>query len=178
MPGKGRLRLTGRLGDVMRESAHAALAHLRIEPERYGADPSRLACDVHVHVPEAATAKDGPSAGTALFAALLSAVTRVPVRADVALTGEISLTGRVLPVGGVRPKLLAAERAGVRRVVLPEENLADVPPDLSIEVVAVRSLEEVVAAAFHELPGSRSRSHSASSAREEPSDDESTDDER
>jgi ATP-dependent Lon protease len=153
MPGKGRLTLTGRLGDVMRESAHAALAHLRVDPARYGADRARLAaCDVHLHVPEAATAKDGPSAGVAVFTALLSAVTGAALRADVALTGEISLTGRVLPVGGVRAKLLAAERSGVRRVILPEANRADIPEDLSIEVVLVSAVDEVVRAVFPAAP--------------------------
>lgn len=152
MPGKGALRLTGRLGEVMQETAHAALAHLRITPERYGATRERLTADVHVHVPEAALAKDGPSAGIALFAALLSAVTSTPLRADVALTGELTLTGRVLPVGGVRAKLLAAERAGVRRVILPADNSADVPPDLAAEIVLVREVEEVVRAAFERPP--------------------------
>jgi ATP-dependent Lon protease len=138
----------------MRETAHAALAHLRMDPARHGADRAKLAaCDVHLHVPEAATAKDGPSAGISVFVALVSAFTGVPLRADVALTGEMSLTGRVLPVGGVRAKLLAAERAGVRRVVLPESNRADVPADLSTEVVLVSSIDEVVRAAFATPPG-------------------------
>lgn len=149
MPGKGRLTLTGRLGEVMRETAHAALALLRVDPGRFGAERARLAAaDLHLHVPDAATAKDGPSAGIAVFCAMLGALTGKPVRADVAMTGELSLTGRVLPVGGVRAKLLAAERAGVRRVILPEGNRADVPPDLSAEVITARSIEEVVAAAF------------------------------
>jgi endopeptidase La len=152
MPGKGALRLTGRLGEVMQEAAHAALAHLRITPERYGATRDRLAADVHIHVPEAALAKDGPSAGITLFAALLSAVIGTPLRADVALTGELTLTGRVLPVGGVRAKLLAAERAGVRRVILPADNRADVPPDLATEIVLVREVDEVVRAAFERPP--------------------------
>jgi ATP-dependent Lon protease len=143
MPGRGRLKLTGQLGDVFRESAHTASAHLRIAPERYRVAASRLKRDIHVHVPEAATAKDGPSAGAAIFAALVSAATGVPLPGETAITGEISLSGHVLPVGGVRAKLLAAERAGVRRAILPEDNLADVPPDLAIEVVAVRSLDEV-----------------------------------
>jgi ATP-dependent Lon protease len=152
LPGKGALKLTGRLGQVMRETAQAALAHLRMAPERYGADRAKLEVDVHIHVPEAALAKDGPSAGIALFAALLSAVTGVPLRADVALTGELTLTGHVLPVGGVRPKLLAAERAGVRRVILPADNRADIPPDLGAEVVTVREAAEVVSAAFSRSP--------------------------
>lgn len=152
MPGKGDLALTGRLGEVLQESVRAALAHLRVAPDRYGVDSSRLgASDVHLHLPEAATAKDGPSAGTAVFAALVSALAGVRLPADLALTGEISLTGRVLPVGGVRAKLLAAERAGIRRVILPEDNRADVPVDVALELVFVRSLDEVRRAALPEI---------------------------
>jgi ATP-dependent Lon protease len=150
MPGKGRLELTGRLGEVMGETAKTALAHLKINAAHYGIALERFAADIHVHVPEAAQAKDGPSAGITLFAALLSSMTGTPLRAGVALTGEMTLTGRVLPVGGVRAKLLAAERAGVRRVILPEDNRADVPADLALEVVTVRDLEGVVRAAFPE----------------------------
>lgn len=148
MPGKGRLQLTGRLGEVMGETAKTALAHLKMNAAHYGVALERFAVDIHVHVPEAAQAKDGPSAGITLFAALLSSMTGTPLRAGVALTGEMTLTGRVLPVGGVRAKLLAAERAGVRRVILPEENRADVPADLTLEIIAVRDLEGVIRAAF------------------------------
>jgi ATP-dependent Lon protease len=152
MPGKGDLALTGRLGEVLQESVRAALAHLRVAPDRYGVDRARLAAsDVHLHLPEAATAKDGPSAGTAVFAALVSALAGMRLPADLALTGEISLTGRVLPVGGVRAKLLAAERAGIRRVILPEDNRADVPADLALEIVFTRSLDEVLRSALPEL---------------------------
>jgi ATP-dependent Lon protease len=149
MPGKGELSLTGRVGEVLGESVRAALSHLRVGPERYGIAAERLAqSDVHLHLPEAAIPKDGPSAGTAIFAALVSALSGVRVPADLALTGEISLTGRVLPVGGVRPKLLAAERAGVKRVIVPEDNRADVPKDVALEVVLVRSLAEVMRVVF------------------------------
>ena len=149
MPGKGELAWTGRLGEVLEESARAALAHLRVSPERYGISRDRIAAtDVHLHLPEAGTAKDGPSAGTAIFAALVSALSGAPLPADLALSGEISLTGRVLAVGGVRAKLLAAERAGVKRVILPEDNRADLPRDLALETVLVRSLDEVFRAAF------------------------------
>jgi ATP-dependent Lon protease len=149
MPGKGELSLTGRVGEVLGESVRAALSHLRVAPERYGIAADRLSTlDVHLHLPEAAIPKDGPSAGTAIFAALVSALTGAAVPADLALTGEISLTGRVLPVGGVRPKLLAAERAGVKRVIVPEDNRADVPKDVALEVVMVRSLAEVMRAVF------------------------------
>jgi endopeptidase La len=148
MPGKGELRLTGRLGDVMRESAQAALAYLRADPARYGVAPDRLERDVHVHVPEGATPKEGPSAGLALVAALVSAATGRAARGDVALTGEITLTGRVLPVGGVRAKVLAAERAGIRRIVVPEGNRADVPEGVGAEIVFVGRVEEGVEAAL------------------------------
>ena len=151
MPGKGEIAWTGRLGAVLEESVRAALAHLRVAPERYGIDRERLsAANVHLHMPEAGQAKDGPSAGTAIFAALVSALSGAPVPADLALTGEISLTGRVLPVGGVRAKLLAAERAGVKRVILPEDNRADVPADVALETILVRSLDEVFRAVFRE----------------------------
>lgn len=147
--GTGELSLTGSVGDVLEESVRAALAHVRMAPERYGiAREATLERDVHLHLPEAAITKEGPSAGTAIFAALVSALSGVPLPADVALTGEISLTGRVLAVGGVRAKLLAAERAGAKRVILPEENRADVPKDVGVETVLVRSLDEVFHAVF------------------------------
>lgn len=152
MPGRGELRLTGRLGEVMRESAHTALAHLRMDPGRYGVAADRLGGDFHVHVPEGATPKEGPSAGTALFCAFLSWATGIPLRSDVALSGEITLSGRVLPVGGVRAKVLAAERAGVRRVVLPEENRGDVPEDARVEMVFVREIKELVPLVFTQVP--------------------------
>lgn len=141
---KGELRLTGRVGEVMRESAHAALTRLRCEAARFGVDPEVLREGFHVHVPEGAIAKDGPSAGVALFCAMLSAARGVPVPADVAFSGEIDLRGQVLPVGGVRAKALAAERAGLRRLVLPRDNLADLPEGLAIDVVGVDHLDEVV----------------------------------
>jgi ATP-dependent Lon protease len=129
VPGKGKLQLTGSLGDVMKESAVAALTWLRSHSERL-ADPS--AFDFHVHVPAGAVPKDGPSAGVAMLAALASAVTGRKVRHDVAMTGEITLRGQVLPVGGIRDKVLAAARAGVTTVVLPRRNEPDVdevPPE-------------------------------------------------
>jgi ATP-dependent Lon protease len=143
MPGQGELRLTGRLGEVLRESAQAVLAHLRLEPERYGLEDRTLRGDWHVHLPEAATAKDGPSAGVALFAAMLSVLRQTPLPADIAMTGEATLMGDVLPIGGVRPKLLAAERAGMRMVIVPHDNLADVPDDVAVEVRGVSTLTEV-----------------------------------
>jgi len=144
MPGSGELRSTGRLGEVMRESVNAALAHIKIDPERYGIERRRLSDDLHLHVPEGAIAKDGPSAGIAIFAALLSALRDEPLPADLALTGEITLTGDVLPVGGIRAKLLAAERAGLRRVLVPTDNRADIPADLSLEVITLDRLEQAL----------------------------------
>ncbi len=144
MPGKGELRSTGRLGEVMRESVHAALTHIKMDPRRYGIEERRLSDDLHVHLPEAAIAKEGPSAGIAVFAALLSALREQALPADLAMTGELTLTGDVLPVGGVRAKLLAAERAGIRRVLIPSDNRADVPKDVIVEVIPVRHLSHAV----------------------------------
>src|SRR5512139_2917803 len=150
MPGKGALRLTGKLGDVMQESAHAALSFVRSRAEQFliPRDFSRKV-DVHIHVPEGAIPKDGPSAGITMCTALVSAVTRMPVRRDVAMTGEITLRGKVLPIGGVKEKLLAAHRIGVTTVILPRENekdLADVPKNIleGMEVQLVDHIDEVL----------------------------------
>ncbi len=144
MRGKGHLTLTGQLGDVMQESARAALSFVRAKAEELGIDNEVFEkTDVHVHVPEGAIPKDGPSAGITLAAALISAFTSTPVRVDVAMTGEITLRGHVLPVGGVKEKILAAYRAGIREVVMPEENekdlediLEDVRDDMTFHFVA------------------------------------------
>ncbi len=134
VPGKGILQLTGQLGDVMQESAKAAMTYVRANTARFGIDPAFLeTLDVHIHVPEGAVPKDGPSAGVAMATALVSALTGIPVKSSVAMTGEVTLRGRVLPIGGLREKLLAAVRAGVDRVVLPKSNredLYDVPADI------------------------------------------------
>ena len=131
MKGKGRLTLTGKLGEVMKESAQTALSYIRANAEKYGINPEVFEqYDVHIHVPEAAIPKDGPSAGVALATALRSLFTDTPVRNDIAMTGEITLIGEVLPVGGIKEKILAAKRAGIYEVILPKENEKEVTEDL------------------------------------------------
>jgi ATP-dependent Lon protease len=150
MPGKGALRLTGKLGDVMQESAHAAMSYVRSKAEDLGIPREfNRRLDVHIHVPEGAIPKDGPSAGITMCTALVSALTRMPVRRDVAMTGEITLRGKVLPIGGVKEKLLAAHRIGVAMVILPRENekdLADVPKNVvdGMQVRLVDHIDEVL----------------------------------
>ena len=146
VPGKGELKLTGRQGEVMRESAEAARSCVRARAEALGIALSLAEHDLHVHLPEAAVKKDGPSAGVATFLAIVSALTGRPARGDVAITGELSLHGDVLPVGGVRAKMLAAERAGLSKVVLPASNAADVPSDARIERVFVSTVDEALEA--------------------------------
>lgn len=145
LPGKGELRLTGRQGEVMREAAEAARSFLRSRAAEYGIDAAIFQTrDLHVHLPEAAIKKDGPSAGVATFLAMLSALTGRAARGDVAVTGELTLLGEVLPVGGIRAKVLAAERAGLSQVVLPQENIADVPDDARIPRVHIERVHEAV----------------------------------
>ncbi len=154
MPGRGRLTLTGKLGDVMQESAQAAMSWVRSKTTELGipGDFSRRT-DVHVHIPEGAIPKDGPSAGLTLASALVSALTRVPIRRDVAMTGEITLRGKVLPIGGVKEKVLAAHRAGLRNVILPRDNekdLADIPKNVldAMNVNLVETMDEVLKTAL------------------------------
>jgi len=150
VPGKGNLILTGQLGDVMQESAKAALSVVRSRAERLGLDPDfHQKYDIHVHVPEGATPKDGPSAGIAMVTALVSILAKVPIRADVAMTGEITLRGRVLPIGGLKEKLLAALRGGIGTVLIPEENrkdLTEIPKNVTqgLEIRPVKWIDEVL----------------------------------
>src|SRR5919199_1116903 len=156
MSGKGHLTLTGKLGDVMQESAQAAMSYVRSKSEEFGIPKDfNKRTDVHVHVPEGAIPKDGPSAGITLATALVSAITRVPTRKDVAMTGEITLRGKVLPIGGVKEKILAAHRAGLKNIVLPKDNekdLADIPKNVldTLNVYLVSTMDEVLKIALSE----------------------------
>jgi len=161
MQGKGKLQLTGKLGDVMQESAQAAMSYVRVRGARLGLDPDFYRrADIHIHIPEGAIPKDGPSAGITLATALVSALTRIPVRCDVAMTGEITLRGKVLPIGGVKEKLLAAHRAGSRTVILPRDNekdLAEIPVNIQQEMTIrfVETMDEVLDLALETSLGER-----------------------
>jgi ATP-dependent Lon protease len=156
MPGKGRMTVTGNLKEVMKESISAAASFVRSRATRYGVKPPLFEkTDVHVHVPEGATPKDGPSAGVAMTVAMVSVLTGVPVRKDVAMTGEITLRGRVLAIGGLKEKLLAALRSGIKTVLIPQENvkdLADIPDNVksALEIIPVSTADEALA---HALTG-------------------------
>jgi ATP-dependent Lon protease len=157
MEGKGRLTLTGKLGDVMQESAQAAMAYIRSRSHAFGLPKDFYRnIDIHVHVPEGAIPKDGPSAGITICNSIVSALTRIPVRCDVTMTGEITLRGKVLPIGGVKEKLLAAHRMGLRTVLLPKDNekdLADIPQEIlaSLTVHFVENMDEVLQIALERL---------------------------
>ena len=154
MPGKGNLNLTGQMGDVMQESARAALSYARSNAEALGIPVDfREKLDLHIHIPKGAIPKDGPSAGISMALAIVSALSRRPIRSDVALTGEITLRGRVLPVGGLKEKVLAAHRIGIRTIVLPEDNesdIVDIPPEVRKRLTFkfVKSMDEVIAQAL------------------------------
>jgi len=158
MPGKGKQSYTGKLGDVMQESIQAAMTVVRTRSKQYGIPLDFYQKqDVHIHVPEGATPKDGPSAGIGMCTAVLSAITSIPVRSDLAMTGEITLRGEVLPVGGLKEKLLAAHRGGVKFVLIPHENekdLAEIPKNVKagLEIKPVRWIDEVFAFALERLP--------------------------
>jgi ATP-dependent Lon protease len=159
IPGNGKLILTGQLGDVMKESAQAALSLVKAQSVSFGIEPTLFEkSDIHVHVPAGAIPKDGPSAGVALYTALVSLVTQRKVRPDVAMTGEISLRGLVLPIGGVKEKTIAAHRAGIRTVMLPARNrkdLEDVPESVrrELEFVWMERVEDAVANAIEQPTG-------------------------
>ncbi|MEW8507560.1 MAG: endopeptidase La [Candidatus Thiodiazotropha sp.] len=161
MPGKGRLSHTGQLGEVMQESIQAAMTVVRSRANSLALEEDfHQKCDVHIHVPEGATPKDGPSAGVGMCTSLVSALTKVPVRADVAMTGEITLRGEVLPIGGLKEKLLAAHRGGIATVIIPEENerdLVDIPKNIkqNLDIKPVRWIDEVLQIALKELPQPR-----------------------
>ena len=158
VPGRGKLIQTGHLGEVMQESIQAAVTVVRSRANRLGIDSGFYQQnDFHIHVPEGATPKDGPSAGIAMCTALVSALNRIPVRSNVAMTGEITLRGEVLPIGGLKEKLLAAHRGGITKVLIPKENvkdLAEIPDNIKahLEIQPVNWIEEVLALALVEMP--------------------------
>jgi len=158
VPGKGKTTFTGKLGDVMQESIKAAMTVVRRRQQRLGIKAGfHENLDIHIHVPEGATPKDGPSAGIAMTTALVSMLTDIPVRADVAMTGEITLRGEVLPIGGLKEKLLAAHRGGIKTVLIPEENakdLADIPDNVKnrLEIIPVKWIDRVLEVALERMP--------------------------
>lgn len=158
VPGKGKVSATGKLGDVMKESIQAAEFFIKSRADSYGIDLEEFAkTDLHVHVPEGATPKDGPSAGVAMVTSIVSAVTGIEVRRDIAMTGEITLRGRVLPIGGLKEKLLAALRGGLKTVLIPKENekdLAEIPDNVkeALEIISVGMVDEVLSEALVREP--------------------------
>jgi ATP-dependent Lon protease len=158
VPGKGRMTITGKLGDVMQESVQAAKSYVRSRSAALGIIPPTFdKLDIHVHVPEGATPKDGPSAGVAMVSSIVSVLTKIPVRASLAMTGEITLRGRVLPIGGLKEKLLAALRGGIKTVLIPKENekdLAEIPDNVkkALQIVPVSTVDEVLRRALLRQP--------------------------
>jgi ATP-dependent Lon protease len=158
LPGKGNVKYTGKLGDVMQESIQAATSYVRSRSHDFGIKPTVFEKrDIHVHVPEGATPKDGPSAGVAMCTSVVSVLTRIPVRRDIAMTGEITLRGRVLPIGGLKEKLLAALRGGIKTVLIPQDNekdLAEIPDNVKrdLEIIPVSTLDEVLEQALVTRP--------------------------
>jgi ATP-dependent Lon protease len=158
LPGKGKMTTTGKLGEVMQESIQAALSVVRVRARQLGIQPDFYEkTDMHIHLPEGATPKDGPSAGIAICTALVSVLSGVPVRADVAMTGEITLRGEVLPIGGLKEKLLAATRGGIKTVLIPEQNvkdLAEIPDNIKsrLELHPVKWIEQVLNIALEHAP--------------------------
>jgi ATP-dependent Lon protease len=156
VPGKGQIRTTGKLGEVMQESVQAAMSFVKARSPSFGVKPTVFTRkDIHVHLPEGAVPKDGPSAGVGMVTAMISTLTGIPVRRDVAMTGEVTLRGRVLPIGGLKEKLLAALRGGISTVLIPAENekdLAEIPASVKdqLEIVPVAHVDEVLARAMTE----------------------------
>jgi len=154
MPGKGKMQITGKLGDVMQESVKAAKSYVRSKSLEYGIIPPIFEKkDFHIHVPEGATPKDGPSAGIGMVTSIVSSITGIPIHRNIAMTGEVTLRGHVLPIGGLKEKLLAAHRAGIKKVLIPEDNkkdLAEIPKNIldDIQVVTVKTVDEVLKAAL------------------------------
>jgi ATP-dependent Lon protease len=154
LPGKGRMKTTGKLGDVMKESIDAANSYVRSISKDVGIKPPIFdKTDIHVHVPEGATPKDGPSAGLAMVTSIVSVLTSIPVRKDLAMTGEVTLRGNALPIGGLKEKLLAALRGGIKTVLIPEENekdIADLPDSVKdgLKIIPVTHVSEVLAQAL------------------------------
>ncbi len=157
-PGKGKMSITGNLRDVMKESIAAAQAYVRSHAPEFGIEPSLFERrDIHVHVPEAATPKDGPSAGVAIITSIVSVATEIPVRRDVSMTGEITLRGRVLPIGGLKEKMIAALRAGVKKILIPHDNvkdLADIPDNIKnkIKIVEIKTIDEIFPHVLTRMP--------------------------
>jgi ATP-dependent Lon protease len=178
VPGKGKFTYTGQLGDVMQESIQAAMTVVRSRAEALGIDPDfHQKFDVHIHVPEGATPKDGPSAGVAMCTALVSALTKMPVRSSVAMTGEITLRGEVLPIGGLKEKLLAAHRGGIESVIIPHENekdLTEIPQNIKerLSIRPVRWIDQVLDLALSRAPAPKADEPEVV-APAEPSDDAS-----
>ncbi|HXQ83021.1 MAG TPA: S16 family serine protease, partial [Xanthobacteraceae bacterium] len=158
MPGKGKMTVTGNLRDVMKESISAAASYVRMRAVAFGIEPPAFdKRDIHVHVPEGATPKDGPSAGVAMVTAIVSVMTGIPVHRDVAMTGEITLRGRVLPIGGLKEKLLAAHRGGIKTVLIPEENAKDLVEindsiKSGLDIIPVSRMDEALTRALVRMP--------------------------
>ena len=150
MPGKGKMQITGKLGEVMQESVKAAKSYVRSKSLEYGIIPPIFEKkDFHIHVPEGATPKDGPSAGIAMVTSIVSSITKIPVNKEIAMTGEVTVTGQVLPIGGLKEKLLAAHRAGIKQVLIPKDNekdLVDIPQKVKddIKIVPLEVVDEVL----------------------------------
>jgi ATP-dependent Lon protease len=158
LPGKGRMKTTGKLGDVMKESIDAASSYVRsISPEIGVKPPKFETIDIHVHVPDGATPKDGPSAGLAMVTSIVSVLTQIPVRKDIAMTGEVSLRGNAMPIGGLKEKLLAALRGGIKTVLIPQENekdLSEIPDNVKegLSIIPVSHVREVLKHALVRQP--------------------------